>query len=129
MEQSLYVQAHKYWVSPLSFEVFWCPPAERRCRFSAGDVRLSRLPGWEKHSWGYHADDGWSFPGHKDGNPYGPTFDSELSHEPKLSVPFLNGIHLFRPAGDIVGCGIDFSQHRAFYTKNGSLLGMLSPSI
>ena len=27
-------------------------------------------------------------------------------------------------AGDVIGCGIDFSQHRAFYTKNGDLLGM-----
>lgn len=24
----------------------------------------------------------------------------------------------------MIGCGIDFSQHRAFYTKNGDLLGM-----
>ncbi|KAI0960933.1 hypothetical protein AcV7_000172 [Taiwanofungus camphoratus] len=71
--------------------------------FSAGDVRLSRLPGWEKHSWGYHADDGWSFPGQRDGIPYGPTFD----------------------AGDVIGCGIDFSQNKAFYTKNGAFLGML----
>lgn len=46
--------------------------------FASSEVRLSRLPGWEKHSWGYHADDGWSFPGHKDGNPYGPTFDSKF---------------------------------------------------
>jgi len=31
----------------------------------------------------------------------------------------------------VIGCGIDFSQHRAFYTKNGDLLGIatqLSPS-
>ena len=26
-------------------------------------------------------------------------------------------------AGDIIGCGIDFSQHRVFYTKNGTFLG------
>ncbi|TFY60350.1 hypothetical protein EVJ58_g5201 [Rhodofomes roseus] len=70
--------------------------------FSAGNVRLSRLPGWEHGSWGYHADDGWCFAGTKDGTPYGPTFDS----------------------GDVIGCGIDFSQHRAFYTKNGAFLGM-----
>ncbi|GBE78657.1 SPRY-domain-containing protein [Sparassis crispa] len=69
--------------------------------FASGEVRLSRLPGWEKHSWGYHADDGWAFPGQKDGSPYGPTFDS----------------------GDVIGCGVDFSQNRAFYTKNGNFLG------
>ena len=55
-------------------------------RFSSPEVRLSRLPGWEKQSWGYHADDGWSFPGHKDGNPYGPTFDSESSRMTVASV-------------------------------------------
>lgn len=49
-------------------------------RFSAPDVRLSRLPGWERNSWGYHADDGWAFPGHKDGSPYGPTFDSAYTY-------------------------------------------------
>ncbi|KAH8101615.1 SPRY-domain-containing protein [Cristinia sonorae] len=75
--------------------------------FSSPDVRLSRLPGWEKQSWGYHADDGWSFPGHKDGSPYGPTFDT----------------------GDIIGCGVDFSQHRAFYTKNGTFLGMVFENV
>lgn len=26
-------------------------------------------------------------------------------------------------AGDVIGCGVDFSQHRAFYTKNGTFLG------
>ncbi|TCD65876.1 hypothetical protein EIP91_002035 [Steccherinum ochraceum] len=75
--------------------------------FSSPDVRLSRLPGWEKLSWGYHADDGWAFPGHKEGNQYGPTFDT----------------------GDIIGCGVDFSQHRAFYTKNGSFLGMVFENV
>ncbi|KZT68756.1 SPRY-domain-containing protein [Daedalea quercina L-15889] len=75
--------------------------------FSAGNVRLTRLPGWESQSWGYHADDGWCFAGTKEGTPYGPTFDS----------------------GDIIGCGIDFSQNRAFYTKNGAFLGMLFENI
>ena len=26
-------------------------------------------------------------------------------------------------AGDIIGCGVDFGQHRMFYTKNGVFLG------
>ncbi|KAI0684098.1 hypothetical protein BC835DRAFT_1422597 [Cytidiella melzeri] len=75
--------------------------------FAAPEVRLSRLPGWEKHSWGYHADDGWAFPGHKEGHPYGPTFDT----------------------GDVIGCGIDFSQNKAFYTKNGAFLGMVFETV
>ena len=26
-------------------------------------------------------------------------------------------------AGDVIGCGIDFDIHKAFYTKNGTFLG------
>lgn len=44
--------------------------------FSGPDVRLSRLPGWEKSSWGYHGDDGFSFSAEKMGSPYGPTYSS-----------------------------------------------------
>ncbi|KAI0770953.1 SPRY-domain-containing protein [Trametes elegans] len=84
-----------------------CPKGPISIGFSAPDVRLSRLPGWERNSWGYHADDGWAFPGHKDGSEYGPTFDT----------------------GDVIGCGIDFSQNRMFYTKNGSFLGLVFENV
>ncbi|KAI0327266.1 SPRY-domain-containing protein [Cubamyces sp. BRFM 1775] len=84
-----------------------CPKGPISIGFSAPDVRLSRLPGWERNSWGYHADDGWAFPGHKDGSPFGPTFDT----------------------GDVIGCGIDFSQNRVFYTKNGSFLGLVFENV
>ncbi|KAL4243912.1 Protein SSH4 [Abortiporus biennis] len=79
-------------------------------RFSCSDVRLSRLPGWERHPWRYHADDGWAFPGFKEkvGSPYGPTYDT----------------------GDVIGCGIDFSQNKAFFTKkNGTFLGPVFDNI
>lgn len=89
--------------------------------FSAPDVKLYRLPGWEKRSWGYHGDDGCSFAADKTGVPYGPTFGSEcpliFPSEGEMSEPF-------DIAGDVIGCGIDFTQHRAFYTKNGVLLRM-----
>ncbi|KAI8983194.1 hypothetical protein BD414DRAFT_490219 [Trametes punicea] len=84
-----------------------CPKGPISIGFSAPDVRLSRLPGWERNSWGYHADDGWAFPGHKEGSAYGPTFDT----------------------GDVIGCGIDFSQNRVFYTKNGTFLGMVFENV
>ncbi|KAI0044359.1 SPRY-domain-containing protein [Auriscalpium vulgare] len=71
--------------------------------FTTSDARLNKLPGWEKNSWGYHGDDGFSFAAEKTGTTYGPTFG----------------------AGDIIGAGVDFSQNRAFFTKNGVHLGMV----
>lgn len=50
--------------------------------FAAGDVRLARLPGWEKNSWGYHGDDGNSFAAEKNGAKYGPQFGSEYLRLP-----------------------------------------------
>ncbi|KAF7310493.1 Ran-binding protein [Mycena chlorophos] len=69
--------------------------------FAGKDVKLSRLPGWEPNSWGYHGDDGCSFAAEKAGTPFGPTYGT----------------------GDTIGCGIDFSTNTAFFTKNGSFIG------
>ncbi|KAH6917149.1 ran-binding protein 10 [Coprinopsis sp. MPI-PUGE-AT-0042] len=69
--------------------------------FAGPSVKVSRLPGWEVNSWGYHGDDGCSFAAERNGTQYSHTYGS----------------------GDKVGCGIDFSTRRAFYTKNGQLLG------
>jgi hypothetical protein len=44
--------------------------------FQTDDVLLSRLPGWEPRSYGYHGDDGCSFSGSGQGNSYGPKFTS-----------------------------------------------------
>uniref|UniRef100_A0A673C9E2 RAN binding protein 10 n=1 Tax=Sphaeramia orbicularis TaxID=375764 RepID=A0A673C9E2_9TELE len=41
---------------------------------SAQGVNMNRLPGWDKHSYGYHGDDGHSFCSSGTGQPYGPTF-------------------------------------------------------
>ncbi|KAJ7139527.1 hypothetical protein C8R44DRAFT_764701 [Mycena epipterygia] len=75
--------------------------------FAGKDVRLSRLPGWEPNSWGYHGDDGCSFAAEKNGTPFGPTFGTD----------------------DIIGCGIDFSTYQAFFTKNGTLIGSVFKDI
>ncbi|KAF9229720.1 SPRY-domain-containing protein [Gyrodon lividus] len=69
--------------------------------FIGRDVKVSRLPGWEKNSWGYHGDNGTICSGDKNGTSFGSTFG----------------------VGDIIGCGIDFTQNKVFYTKNGTLLG------
>ncbi|XP_015368732.1 PREDICTED: ran-binding protein 9 [Diuraphis noxia] len=68
---------------------------------SAQGVNMNRLPGWDKHSYGYHGDDGHSFCSSGTGQPYGPTFTT----------------------GDIIGCGVDLVHNHCFYTKNGTHLG------
>ncbi|KAG6854081.1 hypothetical protein C0991_010828 [Blastosporella zonata] len=75
--------------------------------FAGPDVKLSRLPGWEANSWGYHGDDGCSFAAEKTGTKYGPTFGT----------------------GDIIGCGVDFTTHTAFFTRNGILIGPVFENI
>lgn len=69
---------------------------------SAHGVNVNRLPGWDKHSYGYHGDDGNSFCSSGTGQPYGPTFTT----------------------GDVIGCGINLVDNTAFYTKNGHHLGI-----
>mmetsp|Transcript_14990 Transcript_14990/g.42350 ORF Transcript_14990/g.42350 Transcript_14990/m.42350 type:complete len:641 (+) Transcript_14990:518-2440(+) len=62
----------------------------------------SRMPGWDRMSFGYHGDDGGIF--HASGNmlsKFGPSFG----------------------AGDTVGCGIDYVAQSIFYTLNGEFLG------
>ncbi|KAK8844546.1 hypothetical protein IAR55_006393 [Kwoniella newhampshirensis] len=60
-----------------------------------------RLVGWDKGSWGWHGDDGRSFEGQGRGQKFSETWTT----------------------GDTVGCGVDFSTGRAFFTKNGKMLG------
>ena len=69
---------------------------------AAIDVNMSRLPGWDKNSYGYHGDDGHSFCSSGTGVPYGPTFTT----------------------GDIIGCGYNLVENNCFYTKNGMNLGI-----
>ncbi|KAJ9156493.1 SPRY domain-containing protein [Pleurostoma richardsiae] len=69
--------------------------------FSSKNVALSRAPGWEPESWGYHGDDGHCFASQNVGKHYGPTFTT----------------------GDVIGCGINFRTGCAFFTKNGAYLG------
>lgn len=64
-------------------------------------ICINKIIGWDKHSYGYHGDDGHSFCSSGTGQPYGPTFTT----------------------GDIIGCGVDLVHNHCFYTKNGTHLG------
>ncbi|EMP40396.1 Ran-binding protein 9, partial [Chelonia mydas] len=57
---------------------------------------------WDKHSYGYHGDDGHSFCSSGTGQPYGPTFTT----------------------GDVIGCCVNLINNTCFYTKNGHSLGI-----
>jgi hypothetical protein len=60
-----------------------------------------KLVGWDTESLGYHGDDGLLFRGNSgQGDPFGPKWGQD----------------------DIVGCGIDFVDRRAFFVKNGIIV-------
>ncbi|KAG6038225.1 hypothetical protein E4U41_004418 [Claviceps citrina] len=69
--------------------------------FSTKIASTSRPVGWEPESFAYHGDDGRCFTGQNIGRPYGPEFST----------------------GDVIGCGVNFRDHTAFFTKNGVKLG------
>ena len=62
----------------------------------------SSLKGWEEHSWGYYGQNGHKSSGPGTDKSYGPRFTT----------------------GDVIGCGVDFRDMSAFYTKNGVHLGV-----
>ncbi|KAI1500799.1 SPRY domain-containing protein [Biscogniauxia marginata] len=70
--------------------------------FLTKGVSLSRPPGWEPDSYGYHGDDGDVYSGGNVGKRYKDTFGP----------------------GDTIGCGINFRTGSVFFTKNANGLGI-----
>ncbi|KAM0344687.1 hypothetical protein ACHAPU_007282 [Fusarium lateritium] len=69
--------------------------------FATKTATLSRPVGWEPEAWGYHGDDGRCFTGQNIGRHYGPLYN----------------------IGDVIGCGVNFKENNAFFTKNGVKIG------
>ncbi|KAF5246539.1 hypothetical protein FAUST_1265 [Fusarium austroamericanum] len=69
--------------------------------FSTKTAALSRPVGWEPESWGYHGDDGRCFTGQNIGKHFGPVYN----------------------VNDVIGCGVNFKENSAFFTKNGVKIG------
>ncbi|KAF4448743.1 hypothetical protein F53441_7891 [Fusarium austroafricanum] len=69
--------------------------------FATKTATLSRPIGWEPEAWGYHGDDGRCFTGQNIGRHYGPIYN----------------------ASDVIGCGVNFRENNAFFTKNGVKIG------
>jgi Ran-binding protein 9/10 len=69
--------------------------------FSTQKASLARPVGWEPEAWGYHGDDGRCFTATNVGKTFGPAYG----------------------LGDVIGCGVNFRDHTAFFTKNGISIG------
>eukprot|EP00899_Mesostigma_viride_P013967 jgi/Mesvir1/22571/Mv18575-RA.1 len=87
------------------FEITVRNVGERGCiaiGYTEAGFKLTRQPGWEPNSYGYHGDDGKKFHANGQGEPYGPTF----------------GLN------DVVGACLHLGTQEIFYTKNGKSLGV-----
>ncbi|KAK4793442.1 hypothetical protein SAY86_023877 [Trapa natans] len=69
--------------------------------FTNESFKMSRQPGWEANSCGYHGDDGFLYRGQAKGETFGPTYTT----------------------GDVVGGGINYASQEFFFTKNGTVVG------
>jgi len=68
----------------------------------ADGTPLTRQPGWDRNTFGYHGDDGHKFHSQGSGTPFGPTYGE----------------------GDVIGCGLNITNRTCFFTKNGKFLGI-----
>jgi len=69
--------------------------------FTNEQFKMSRQPGWDPNSVGYHGDDGLLYHAPCKGQSFGPKFTT----------------------GDTVGAGINYASQTIFFTKNGKFVG------
>jgi hypothetical protein len=75
--------------------------------FVSPKVALTRVPGWEPNSWGYHGDDG-------------KIHTAQQAHQTgQTGKNYKEPFH----GGDTIGCGINFRTGTCFFTKNGMNFG------
>lgn len=76
-------------------------PPEFSVGFCEEHVSLSRMVGWDNGAWGYHSDNGQKYKETNYGSSYSDTYAE----------------------GATIGCGVNFHDHTAFFTKDGTPLG------
>jgi hypothetical protein len=87
-------------------------------RFAGKAARPSKLPGCEPGSWAYYGDDGSAMSPERNNTQFSQSFGSK-----SLIFSLLQSF-ILSLAGDIVGCGVDFTTYKAFFTRNGTLIGI-----
>lgn len=80
-------------------------------------ANLTKMPGMEAGSWGYHSDDGKVV-----------MFCPQLGMRSNDS-PVTMALGPVFGKGDTIGCGLDFIEKRIFYTKNGIYLDLVVEDI
>ena len=86
--------------------------------FSGKSARFAKLPGYEPNSWAIYGDDGSSISLERTNPQFSQSFGSTAFDF--VMLPSLN----LSLAGDIIGCGVDFTTYKTFFTRNGTLIGI-----
>jgi hypothetical protein len=78
--------------------------------FCDDQAPLNRMLGWEPGAWGFHSDDGRVYE------------DGRLSWKGvEYHAPYVKKAEKSKKV--TIGCGVNFAQNTAFYTKDGLLIG------
>ena len=79
--------------------------------FAPPDYALASLPGWDEHSYAFHADDCHAY----------------SIHLPGSRQPF--AVNVTVGAGSVVGCGFDRRKREVFFTIDGRFMGIAADRV